>query len=263
MFYISANDLNMKFSHNTRRQFVKNTATGIGLLLSPSLLHAQTSKQADKKKIVCVGGHPDDPESGCGGTLAKLANAGCDVTIIYLTTGEAGIEGKTHDEAAAIRKQEAINACKILNTIPVFAGQIDGDTITNNEWINKMQQIIKNEKPDIAFTHWPIDSHKDHQVASLLTIQTWMRSEKKFLLYFFEVCAGNQTMTFHPTDYVDITDTQEQKRKAVYCHISQDPDSIYGCGHAAMEEFRGRELGVKAAEGFVRMNGHGLGGLVL
>jgi LmbE family N-acetylglucosaminyl deacetylase len=252
----------MEKSRNTRRQFVKNTATGLGLLSLPSLIHAQNGR-ADKKKIVCIGGHPDDPESGCGGTLAKFANAGYSITIIYLTTGEAGIEGKTHDEAAAIRKQEAINACKILNAKPVFAGQIDGDTVTNNEWINKIQRLIANEKPDIVFTHWPIDSHKDHQVASMLTIQTWVRSQQKFLLYFFEVCAGNQTMTFHPTDYIDISDTQEQKRKAVYCHTSQDPATIYGCGHAAMEEFRGRELGVKAGEGFVRMNGQGMGGIIL
>ena len=62
-------------------------------------------------------------------------------------------------------------------------------------------------------------------------------------------------MIFHPTDIVDITDTQEQKKKAVYCHVSQDPPGIYECGHAAMEDFRGRELGVKAGEGFVRMVG--------
>jgi LmbE family N-acetylglucosaminyl deacetylase len=248
---------------NSRRQFVKNATAGLGLLSFSSLANAQTDKQENKKKIVCVGGHPDDPESGCGGTLAKFANAGNDVTIIYLTTGEAGIPGKSHDEAGKIRKQEAINACKILNAKPVFAGQIDGDTIMNNDWVDKMQQLLANEKPDIVFTHWPIDSHKDHQVASLLTIQTWMRSQQKFPLYFFEVCAGEQTMTFHPTDYIDVTDTQEQKRKAVYCHVSQDPPGIYGCGHASLEDFRGRELGVKAGEGFVRMNGRMMGGLTV
>ncbi len=247
-------------SSNTRRQFVKNTTMALGLLQLSSLLQAQPKRNEEKKKIVCVGGHPDDPESGCGGTLAKFVNAGHQVTIIYLTTGEAGIEGKSHNEAAAIRKQEAINACKILNCKPIFAGQVDGDTILNNEWLAVLQQLVKSENPDIVFTHWPIDSHKDHQVASLLTIQTWMRSQQQFALYFFEVCAGEQTMTFHPTDYIDITDTQEQKRKAVYCHISQYPPSIYTCGHASMEEFRGRESGVKAAESFVRMNGRTQGG---
>lgn len=89
---------------------------------------------------------------------------------MYLTTGEAGIPGKSHDEAAAIRKQEAINACKVLDAKPVFAGQIDGDTIFNNEWLAKIQKLIIDEKPDIVFTQWPLDSHQDHQVTSVLTI---------------------------------------------------------------------------------------------
>jgi LmbE family N-acetylglucosaminyl deacetylase len=85
-----------------------------------------------------------------------------------------------------------------------------------------------------------------------------MRTTKPFDLYFFEVCQGSQTMTFRPTDFVDITDTQEQKRNAVYCHVSQDAASIYqanDCNHALMEKFRGAEISVTAAEGFVRMMG--------
>jgi LmbE family N-acetylglucosaminyl deacetylase len=53
-----------------------------------------------------VGGHPDDPESGCGGTLARYTAVGHTVTIIYLTRGEVGIQGKAHEEAAAIRSRE-------------------------------------------------------------------------------------------------------------------------------------------------------------
>ena len=106
------------------------------MALSP-LSYAENIPKIQKKKIVCVGGHPDDPESGCGGSLAAFVNAGHDVSIIYLTTGEAGIEAKSHDEAAAIRKQEAINACAVLKAKPVFAGQIDGDSLLNNEWVEK------------------------------------------------------------------------------------------------------------------------------
>ena len=234
---------------------------GTGVVSLPEILRAGVQVPVSARKIVCVGGHPDDPESGCGGTLAKLVALGHEVTIIYLTTGEAGINGVSHDEAARIRKQEAINACRVLNCKPVFAGQIDGESIVSNATLEQLQGLIGAEKPDVVFCHWPIDSHKDHQCASLLTIQTWVRAADKFSLYFFEVCTGEQTMGFHPTDFVDITDTQEQKRKAVYCHTSQDPASIYACGHAAMEDFRGRELGVKAAEGFVRMTGKGVGTL--
>lgn len=241
--------------HHSRRSFMKQTAATIGAISLPAMLFAQGDAGASQKKVVCLGAHPDDPESGCGGTLAALRKAGHEVTIIYLTTGEAGIPGTAHDKAAAIRKNEAIQACKILDAKYVFAGQIDGDTIMNNEWLQKVKQLIADEKPDILFTHWPLDSHKDHQVASLIAIQSWLRLGKKFALYFFEVCIGEQTFIFHPTDYVDITATQEQKKRALYCHLSQDPPGIYQCGHAAMEEFRGREMGVKAAEAFIRMNG--------
>jgi LmbE family N-acetylglucosaminyl deacetylase len=243
----------MKYS--SRRGFVKKSLAGMGMLTAPSFLLSQAAGSPGPLKIVCIGGHPDDPESGCGGTLAKFALGKNDVTIIYLTRGEAGIEGKTHDEAASIRSREAADGCSVLNAKPIFVGQIDGETVMNNDWVKKLQAIIATEKPDIVFTHWPIDSHKDHQIASLLAIQCWIRAQQKFDLYFFEVCTGEQTLTFKPTDYIDITTTQELKRKAVYCHKSQDPPGIYACGHEIMEKFRGIEMGVKAAEAFIRMVG--------
>jgi LmbE family N-acetylglucosaminyl deacetylase len=237
-----------------RRGFIKNVAA-LGVASLPLSAFAESALQTGRLKIVCVGGHPDDPESGCGGTLAKLKEAGHEVKILYLTKGEAGISGKTHQQSADIRTKEAEAACKILNVSFDFLGQIDGDTVFNSEWIRKITTVMENEKPDIVFTQWPIDTHKDHQVASLLTIQARLTVKKKFQLYFYEVCAGEQTMSFHPTEYVDITSAQEIKRKALYCHVSQDPPGIYECGHEIMENFRGREAGFKAAEAFVKFNG--------
>ena len=37
--------------------------------------------------VLAIGAHPDDPETGCGGTLAKLASQGHNVSILYLTRG--------------------------------------------------------------------------------------------------------------------------------------------------------------------------------
>ena len=237
----------------------------MGLLATPLSILAgtKTENAGEKLNVICVGGHPDDPESGCGGTLAKFSSAGHTVKMFYLTRGEAGIEGKSHSEAAAIRTKEAEAACNILRTQPVFLGQVDGDTMVNNTWITKMSELIQKENADIVFTHWPIDSHRDHQTASLLTIQALMHAKKKFKLYFYEVCAGDQTMSFHPTDYVDITKEQETKRNALYCHVSQDPPGIYGCGHEIMEKFRGVESGVKAAEAFVCFRGKNSGSMIL
>jgi LmbE family N-acetylglucosaminyl deacetylase len=210
---------------------------------------------ADKKaKIIVVGAHPDDPESGCGGTIALYTSLGHEVIIIYLTRGEAGIEGKTLQEAAAIRTAEAEQACAILKARPVFAGQIDGDTEVNRARYANFRKILENHNPDIVLTHWPIDSHRDHRAASLLVYDAWLEGGRKFGLYYFEVDQGSQTQIFHPTHYVDITETEARKRAACLAHVSQEPETTFYPLHDRMSRFSGMETGVSYAEGFVRHN---------
>jgi LmbE family N-acetylglucosaminyl deacetylase len=210
-----------------------------------------TQIQPGSLKVVCVGGHPDDPESGCGGTLSMYAAAGHKVTVIYLTRGERGIQGKSLDEAAKIRTAEAEAACRLIGAKPVFAGQIDGATELNKARVDDMTKLVDAEAPDVVFTHWPIDTHMDHQIASLLTIRTWFANARRFPIYFFEVDLGAQTMGFAPTQYVDIAQVRERKKSALFAHKSQDGERIYHDHHQVMEDFRGREARVSAAEAFV------------
>lgn len=232
---------------SSRRQFVATTLGTLGAMTIP----VSGFSSVPKLKVVCVGGHPDDPESGCGGTLIRFAQAGHEVTVIYLTRGEAGIEGKSHADAATIRTKESLAACEVMQVKPVFFGQTDGDTVFNAQAIDQMQKHLEQLKPDVVFTHWPLDEHRDHQVASLLTTQAWIRMRRSFVLYYFEACPGVQTFGFQPTVYCDISSVQEQKRRAVFCHTSQDPEGIYACGHTLSESFRGFAVGVKAAEAFI------------
>jgi len=238
----------------SRRDFVQNSMIGFGMLPLASL-SGSLGISGKPLKVVCIGAHPDDPETGCGGTLAKFSRAGHEITIIYLTTGEAGIKGKSHDAAAAIRRKEGEAACKILKAKPVFVGQIDGNTVVDNSWYDKIRQLLVSEKPDILFTHWPIDSHKDHLATSILTQKAYLQMGAEFPLYFYEVCTGEQTQNFFPTDYIDITDFRDQKRKAVFCHVSQGfvSNEYYQLDHGLMEDYRGLTIRVKAAEAFVKL----------
>jgi LmbE family N-acetylglucosaminyl deacetylase len=203
--------------------------------------------------ILCVGAHPDDPESGCAGTLALYSQKGHHVTVIYLTRGEAGIAGKSHEEAAAIRTAEAETACKFMGAKAMFAGQIDGATEVNRERTQSLAALIAAEQPDVVFTHWPIDTHPDHQVAGLLALRAYLSMRKRFALYFFEVNSGYQTIGFHPMVYVDISTVLEKKKAALFAHRSQNGEEIYRKHHEIIATFRGRELGVAAAEGFVAL----------
>lgn len=237
----------------TRRDFFTSSVgtASLAVLASPlPLFGARDDGTATPLSVVCIGGHPDDPESGCGGTLARYAAAGHTVTIVYLTRGERGIEGKSLDEAARIRTAESEAACRILGASGRFFGQVDGATQLARVHVDAMTKLVASLKPDVILAHWPIDTHMDHQVASLLAIRAWM-SVKGSDLFFYEVNAGSQTEGFKPDAYVDITSVVEQKKRALFAHVSQDGEGIWREHHEIMAAWRGREYGVKAAEGFV------------
>jgi LmbE family N-acetylglucosaminyl deacetylase len=245
---------------SARRNFIKIATAGLGsLALSPLLASSGESSAASsppirtekKLHIVCVGAHPGDPEFGCGGTMARFSQAGHSVSFIYLTRGEAGDPSKTFAESAGLRTREAETACKLLQVKPLFAGQIDGNTVLDKEKNEEMTRLILSENPDLVFTQWPLDSHPDHQVTGMLTLTAWIKSDRKFQLYFYEVNTGSETMGFVPTDYVDISNLREIKKAAMFSHKTQDPEETYKNYFKPLEEFRGLEAGVKAAEGFV------------
>jgi len=91
-------------------------ALGIGLPLLALNADGKAALADRKLKVVVAGGHPDDPESGCGGTIARYSDLSHRVGVLYLTRGEAGIEGKSAQEAAAIRTAECRKACDINST---------------------------------------------------------------------------------------------------------------------------------------------------
>ena len=128
------------------------------------------------KKALFIGAHPDDNESGAGGTMIRLQQQGCEVVSVYFTSGEAGIKGKSYDEAAAIRREELKAACKVMGVRYRWMTQIDGNTEITPERYAEMLQLIKEEKPDVVFTQWPIDGHRDHRICSVLVFDAWRQS---------------------------------------------------------------------------------------
>jgi N-acetylglucosamine malate deacetylase 1 len=214
----------------------------------------QESRAPDRRlKVVVTGGHPDDPQSCCGGTMALYAKLSHEVVAVFLTRGEKGIPGTSDQETSAIRHAEALKSCEMLGARPVFANfanQVDANTEVNPARYKEFQQIIDAENPDVLFTHWPIDTHRDHRAASMLSYDAWLKSGKKFSLYYYEAELGGQTQTFNPTHYVNITATEELKRAA--CFVCQSTIKGWWPLHEEMLRFRGLERGCKAAEAFIR-----------
>jgi LmbE family N-acetylglucosaminyl deacetylase len=225
-------------------------AGGSGLLVAQSQPR-MPNEVGRKLKLMVAGGHPGDPEYGCGGTVARYTDLGHEAVLLYLNDGEPVNPGKPPKGPKGFRIAEAKKACEILKARPVFAGQIDGAAVVDNAHYEAFRKIIEDERPDVLLTQWPVDNHPDHRAISMLSYDAWLRLGKKFAFYYYEVSDGEDTLMFSPTDYVDITAVEERKRAACYAHASQAPDKFYDL-QRSVAIFRGLESGHRQAEAYIR-----------
>src|SRR5688500_16705681 len=86
---------------------------------------AEPSEPQDEdelKRVMVIGAHPDDPEFGAGGTIAKLAAQGKEIVYVLATSGDKG----SHDPAvrpgqlATRREQEQRDAAAVLGVKEVI-----------------------------------------------------------------------------------------------------------------------------------------------
>ncbi len=230
----------------SRRNFVVSAAAA-------SLLAGHAQPKADEPpssrlKIVVTGGHPGDPECGCAGTIARYTSLGHQVVILYLNRGEGFCGGASLSRCGAIRTSEALKACEILKARAAFAGQYDSRSIVDYSHYESFDKLLASENPDVVFTQWPIDNHRDHRAISMLTLDAWLRAGKKSALYYYEV--AEDTMMFSPAEYVDISAVEERRHAACYAHTSQSPDKWYP-KQVEITRFRGTESGYPQAEAFL------------
>ena len=219
------------------------------LLATATALPLFAAAAPDPLKIVVAGGHPGDPECGCAGTVARYTDLGHQVVLLYLNRGEGFCGGASLDRCAGIRTAEAQKACQGLKARAVFAGQIDGEAVVDTQHYDAFAQLLRAENPDVVFTQWPIDTHRDHRAVSALTLDAWLKARKTFALYYYEV--AEDTAMFVPTDYVDISAVESRRRAACYAHNSQQPDKWYP-KQVAITRSRGAESGHLQSEAFVR-----------
>jgi LmbE family N-acetylglucosaminyl deacetylase len=224
--------------HFSRRQLL--AAATCGVLAKAS---------APALKIVVTGGHPGDPECGMAGTIARYVDLGHDVVLLYLNRGEGYCGSASKSQCGEIRTAEAQKACASLKARAAFAGQIDGQAVVDAARYDAYARVLTAERPDVVFTHWPIDRHRDHRAISMLTLDAFWKSGKSFAFYYYEV--AEDTSMFSPTEYVDISQVEPRRHTACYAHVSQQPDKWYP-KQVEITRGRGRESGFAQAEAFLR-----------
>lgn len=221
------------------------TAAGAAATVALQASAAVASTPAPRRlTIVVTGGHPGDPEYGCGGTIAMLTRLGHRVVLLYLN------DGAWQENSSAVRMAEAKHACELLGATPAYAGQQNGAAVVDATHYADFARRLQAEKPDAVFTHWPLDNHRDHRATAMLALDAWSAGGKTYPLYFYEVSDGEDTLQFAPSRYVDITATEPTKRAACYAHATQTPVRYYDV-QDQVARFRGFESGHARAEAFL------------
>jgi LmbE family N-acetylglucosaminyl deacetylase len=151
-----------------------------------------------------------------------------------------------------MRTREASAACRILKATPAFSTFFDGDARVDAQTYEEFRQLLLKEQPDVVFTQWPVDNHRDHRAMSMLVYDAWITAHRNFDLYYYEVSDGEDTQMFEPTDYVDISAVADRKKAACFAHASQSPERFYSL-QQQVTRFRGLERGCSEAEAFIRL----------
>lgn len=212
------------------------------------------SKKDNTRNIMIFAPHPDDELIGCGGSIAKHIKDDKNISIVYMTSGDAGSLKYTKEELAGIREEEAKNAMKVIGVDKsnlIFLKNPDGYLEYNRNNLVKLVELIRDKKPDIIYTPHENDAHKDHIKTNELVIESVNRASGPW----FQECKGKPWSVgtvlgyevwtpLQEFQYVeDITDFFELKIKALEQHKSQIEGIRYDDAIKGLNMYRGTMKG--------------------
>jgi LmbE family N-acetylglucosaminyl deacetylase len=196
-------------------------------------------------RVLVVLAHPDDPEFYCGGTIARWAASGRDITYCLLTRGDKGADDDSLStlELAEIREVEQRAAAKTLGVHKVmFLNELDGYVLPTLDLRRDIVRVIRQVKPRVVVTCDPTNffpsstyiNHADHRAAGQATLDAVYPAARSSL-YFPELSQEEGLQPYkvrevyiagaqHPNITVDITDFFSQLVAALGEHRSQIKD---------------------------------------
>lgn len=224
--------------------------------------------ESTERRALVIGAHPDDNEFGAGGTVAKLAAQGYEVTFIIATNGNKG----SHDpemspyQLSATREIEQRAAAAALGVQRViFLRNNDGELEPTPALRAEIALYIRHFKPHLVFTHDPWKHymlHPDHRAVGFAVIEGIVSARDHLFLpglgqIGITVWRPEALLLWgaeQPDYFEDVSEFVEQKIAALIEHHTQlDRSSEWqGFVRKRLAEL-GEPHGFAAAEAFKRL----------
>lgn len=194
-------------------------------------MHSETAD--DRLDVIAVAPHPDDLEIILGGTLAKLVRQGYRVGMVDLTTGEPTPRGTLETRAKEAEAARQILGVQVRINLGLPNRELF-DCLPNRY---ALATVFRKYRPSIVIAaagRTPAAS-PDHYQGQLITeaarfysqLTKWddrFEHHPPYRVPHFVYApfpSDAEQRTWHSTFIIDITDTFEQKLRAIECYESQ------------------------------------------
>lgn len=222
-------------------------------------------------RVLVLAPHADDETLGCGGTMARLASEGHEITV-GLVTGHGANAHPLYDRPVFETVQAELDqAMRMLGVARVLKADLPTvllPDLPRHEVNAAVAQLIEQVQPELMFVPFPFDLHRDHREIHHAASVAWRpylqsgRAIREVLCY--EVPTETHLNIpyvepgFIPNVWFDISDYVDRKIEAFGCFASQaqaDPLPRSPSALRALATWRGSQMGVAAAEAFVLVRG--------
>lgn len=233
-------------------------------------------------KVLVVAPHYDDEVLGCGGLLARLAEAGARVRVLFLTDGAGGSPAEAGTEEArawaARRRAESARALEALgqsgpsgSTEAEHLDLPDGRLAAHlEEAADGVRRALLDLEPDLLLVPSPLEVTADHRAtfAAVHRLLGALRPGREGASDpLARVAAGLEVLLYevnhpaYPDLLVDVSRELPRIEAAMACYESQQERHDYLAAGLGLRSFRtlslpadtGRTEGPRAAEGYRRL----------
>lgn len=212
--------------------------------------------------ILVVGAHPDDEILGAGATLARHVDAGREVHAVICSEGASSryADGMKRELTDASNRSAEVIGFVSMEHLGMPDQRLD--TMPLIDVTQQLEQILRNLKPAVVYTHAAVDVNADHGVVARALWTACRPFAAPFVKRFlaFETPSSTEwawpTMeaVFHPQVFSDVEATLERKVAAMDCYESELRGYPHPRSARALREraaYWGSVGGVRAAEAFV------------
>ncbi|MGQ9483657.1 MAG: PIG-L deacetylase family protein [Desulfosoma sp.] len=190
----------------------------------------------DSIYALVIAAHPDDPEFGAAGTVAKWTRDDKKVVYLICTDGDKGTSDRAMNpkELARIRQDEQRAAARVLGVQDVvFLHYPDQGLEDTAEFRKELVRWIRRFRPWIVLSSDPYRRylwHRDHRIVGQVVMDALFPYARDHLAFPELLAEGLEPHKvkeawFWAAEDVnhreDITDTFDLKMKALQCHASQ------------------------------------------